>query len=54
MSETFAMVDPVIFAAVQEMIEKDSVVKEVCLLGLGSSVRCLTRKHRKSGMYLGS
>lgn len=32
MSETFAMVDPEIFAAVQEMIEKDSLVKEVCLL----------------------
>lgn len=25
------MVDPEIFAAVQEMIEKDSAVKEVCL-----------------------
>lgn len=31
MSETFATVDPEIFAAVQEMIEKDSAVKEVCL-----------------------
>lgn len=31
MSETFAMVDPEIFAAVQEMIEKDSAVKEVFL-----------------------
>lgn len=30
MSETFATVDPEIFAAVQEMIEKDSAVKEVC------------------------
>lgn len=33
MSETFAMVDPEIFAAVQEMIEKDSTVKEVSQSG---------------------
>lgn len=34
MSETFAMVDPEIFAAVQEMIEKDSAVKEVSFIAL--------------------
>lgn len=39
MSEAFAMVDPEIFAAVQEMIEKDSAVKEVP--GPGSTVACV-------------
>lgn len=33
------MVDPEIFAAVQEMIEKDSAVKEV--LGPGSAAACV-------------
>lgn len=30
MSEAFASVDPEIFAKVQEQIEKDSEIKEVC------------------------
>ncbi|KAL0637965.1 Translin-1 [Maublancomyces gigas] len=43
MSETFAMVDPEIFAAVQEMIEKDSAVKEE----IRNALRKLDKEVRK-------